>query len=237
MDKIREFLARIPLDNRAWRWLGLVGGALAAVALFVAMVIPPLLEPPPATSGPGYDVLALGEAVVTLEAGQEQLAVTQDGRVAVYIPQGAMPVSGRLIVRARRPELVPLRVQGSTERLLAVDLLLVLPDGDIETSVPFAAPALLCFSLRPEERALLDSSPGALTVSRYEETAEEPRWVDLPQAPGWQEGQLCAALEHLSLFALTLHRDALAPGADLPTATPVIELTAVPPDVYVPPGE
>ncbi len=211
----------------------LSGAALLTVGVLFVLVVVPLLMPPPPID-PGYQFFSTGEASSRINPDDDLLLGTRDGRVAVYLPAGAYPFPHTLVIQARRQELIPSRVQGNVERRHAIDLLVVQDGGDILTAVNLAKPMLLCFSPSPDLVATQKEGGIELLVQRYDEDSAPARWVDLPLSPGWQESQVCSAIDHFSLFALTVRWSA-APQPPTPAAkAPDLEPTPDPMEIYRP---
>jgi hypothetical protein len=137
-----------------------------------------------------------------LDPSRSHLAETRDRRIAVYVPEQAFPRGGRLIIQPRRPELIPERVSQEAERLLAVDLLVIDASGAVVPDVEFNVVPLLCFRPLVNQLALADAGQAAIRVQRYDESLVPGVWVDMDPVMGWEQGQVCASLDHLSLFAL-----------------------------------
>lgn len=230
MNSVLSFLGRYRY------WLMGAGFVLVSLAVFAVLVIPPLIDPPPEV-GPGYDVFG-GEltASTTVEPGKDQLIQLDQGLVAAFIPKDTFGGAGRLILKERRADLVPVRESRSRARELAVDMLFLTPDGEVLSNINLVQPILLCFQLTPEQADQQAADPTSYEVQHYAEYIQPPEWLTLPGQPGWQEGQLCAEVEHLSLFALA-RKVALEEVSQSKTiASPTPRLTVVAPELYEPDG-
>lgn len=167
----------------------------------VAVLTLPVLSLPPRDHpvGGSFDIDGTS---TDLDPSRSHLAETRDRRIAIYVPEQAFPQGGRLIVQPRRPELVPERVSQEAERLLAVDLLVIDSSGAVVPNAVFNVVPLLCFRPLENQLALAVAGKAAIHVQRYDESQTPGVWVDLATVMGWEEGQICAGLDHLSLFAL-----------------------------------
>jgi hypothetical protein len=161
----------------------------------------PVLSLPPRDHSVGGSFDTDGTST-DLDPSRSHLAETRDRRIAVYVPEQAFPQGGRLIVQPRRPELIPERVNQEAERLLAVDLLVIDASGAVVSDVAFHAMPLLCFRPLVNQLTLAETGQAAIRVQRYDESQIPGVWVDMAPVMGWEQGQVCAGLDHLSLFAL-----------------------------------
>jgi hypothetical protein len=172
--------------------------------LFIAAVVVltlPVLSLPPRDTPVGGSFDTDGTST-DLDPSRSHLAETRDRRIAVYVPEQAFPQGGRLIIQPRRPELIPERVNQEAERLLAVDLLVIDTSGAVVPNVTFNVMPLLCFRPLVNQLALAETGQAEIRVQRYDESQIPGAWVDMVPMIGWEEGQVCAGLDHLSLFAL-----------------------------------
>ncbi len=103
-----------------------------------------------------------------------------------------------MIVQPRRPELIPERVHQEAERLLAVDLLVIDTSGAVVPNATFDVMPLLCFRPLVNQLVLAETGQAEIRVQRYDESRIPGAWVDMAPVIGWEEGQVCAALDHLS---------------------------------------
>ncbi len=141
-----------------------------------------------------------------------------------------------MIMKERRPELVPVRTDGTYSRQLAVDFLFLAPDGSVLTNVSLLNPVLLCFQLTEDQTDAREDDPSAIVVQYFDENVDPAEWLTLPPRAGWEGNQLCAELEHLSLFALATKAvllDALDLKGAASATPPAISEPA--PELYVPP--
>jgi hypothetical protein len=192
-------------EPRGWALPAILTVLLIAV---VGVLTLPMLSAPPQDALPGG--IFNGDGTSTdLDPSRSHLAETRDGMIAVYIPEQAYPFGGRLIVQPRRAELIPDRVSDEIERLLAVDLLVIDASGAVVSNVEFDVAPLLCF--RPDQYQEVRTAEGQaeILVQRYDDNQIPGDWVDLSSVMGWEDGLVCASLDHLSLFALAASPTAL----------------------------
>lgn len=215
--------------------IGLAGGlAVLLVGAFFVLVILPLLNPPPAVEEP-YQFAVSDETVIDLVAGNDYLAEIRDGDVAVYIPSTAHIGRAAFTLRSRHPAFVPSKSDSEFDRLLAVDLILSEDSGEPIESASFREPILLCFRLSEAQQTGLRQDPGMFGIQHYTETSGAGQWVNLDPAPGWENGQLCSLVDHLSLFALVENLKVSGRSAPKDLRTPIV--TVVPPAIYGVPSE
>jgi len=200
------------------RWIIVGLAAMSFLVVIVALAMPSLVKPPADLTDP-YEVFSLGDSSEMLDPGADHLVLSTDERVAVYIPEGVDLGPGQFLILERREDFIPGRVEPGLLRLHAVDLLVVRPNGELEGSVAFDGSVLLCFQLNAEDLRDLDRGANTFSVQRYEETGGNLAWRTLDPAPGWQEGQVCSALSHLSLYALVKQGSA----TETPSIPPTVE--------------
>lgn len=204
--------------------------AVAAVAIAaLILLLPPLLSPPP-EPGPIYDLFEYGEVSAPLDPGVDRLLQTDDQQVALYVPVGAYAGSGTIVLQPRDLQFVPLRVEGSLERVRAVDLLIVDPQGNLVESPSFDVELLLCFKLTDEQQAFQEQDPQSIGIQHFDETALN--WSDLATGPGWEHEQICATIDHFSMFALTVNYPE-AEQTPTPTVGPKVGPTSTPAPVEI----
>lgn len=208
--------------------------AVAVVVAFVLLVILPLLNPPPAAEEP-YQFIVSDETVIDLETGQDYLAEVGEGDVAVYIPSSAHFGQASLTLRSRHPVFVPDKSDEEFERLVAVDLFLSDSSGETIDGAAFREPILLCFRLTKLQQEGLRQNPNMFEIQYYAESAGAGKWVPLDPAPGWETGQICSLIDHLSLFALVENLKISGRSTQLELRTPIV--TVVPPKIYSLPTE
>jgi len=176
---------------------------LAAVLAVRLFLLPTLLAPPP-SQAPAYDMFSSGEVSTQVDPAQDRLLISEDGQVALLIPVGAVPVSGTLVMQPRDYELIPARVEGSIERIKAVDILMLDASGKIVQSPTFDPQLLLCFQLSSELQKARDTGTQSVKIQRFDEKPEALKWDDLAVVRGWESTQICSTLNHLSILALTV---------------------------------
>jgi hypothetical protein len=199
------------------RWLIVGFAALSLLAAIVVLALPSLGSPPADLADP-YEVFSLGDSSEILDPSTDHLVQSADDRVAVYIPQGADLGPGQFLILERKAEFIPGRLEPGRIRLHAVDLLVVRPDGELDGDVAFDASLLLCFQLDPEEQKDLEQGGHTYSVQRYLESGGTAAWQTLDPAPGWQGGQVCSTLNHISLYALVREGSATETPSITPTA-------------------
>lgn len=215
--------------------IGLAGGmAMLLVGAFFILVILPLLNPPPVVEEP-YQFAVSDETVTTLETGNDYLVEISDGDVAVYIPSTAHVGQAAFTLRSRHPAFVPNKTDAEFDRLLAVDLILSRTSGEPIESASFLEPILLCFRLTEPQQAGMSQDPDMFGIQHYAESSGVGQWINLDPAPGWENGQICSLIDHLSLFALV--ENLIVSGRSVPKdlRTPIV--TVVPPAIYSVPSE
>lgn len=215
--------------------IGLAGGfAVLLVGAFIVLVILPLLSPPPAVEEP-YRFAVSDETVISMVAGNDYLVEISDGNVAVYIPGTAHGGEATFTLRSRHPAFVPNKSDAEFDRLLAVDLILSEDSGEPIESASFREPILLCFRLTEAQQTGLRQDPEMFGIQHYAETSGAGQWANLDPAPGWENGQLCTLVDHLSLFALVENLKVSGRSVPKDLRTPIV--TVVPPAMYGVPSE
>lgn len=209
----------------AWAGVGLV--VLVFCGVSALLILPPLLNPLPGQL-PGYEITAFQGAAATMVPGDDLLLETHEGKVAVYVPQGAYAGHATLVLLPRPVELTPAGLGEGVQRFDAIDVSLAAPDGQPLFGQTFKRPILVCYSLNGLLKAKHEADPLTVTVQSYAEGASTGVWVDLPQAPGWLPDQVCATATHLSLFALAV-RTSAEPKSVFTPASEELELYGVPP--------
>lgn len=211
----------------------LVGLILTATTVACALLTLPTLLLPPPTSEPPYSLALPWEASATLVPGADSMLVSQNGDVVLYLPVGAYQGGGLLVLQSRPPELTPFRIQDGYRREMAVDVLILSEEGQVLSGVALSQTALLCFSIGETWVGAMASDQAAVRIQYFDDRPEALNWQDLQIGPGWETGQLCASLDHLSLFAVALLEGSLesAPHLDEPPAvdSPDPPLYGVPP--------
>jgi hypothetical protein len=233
---------RAPKPRRALRWILIVLIAVAGIALVVVLVLPFLQMPPP-VAGPAYELPIVAEANASLDPARDALLESADRIVAVYVPAGAYPAGGTLVLQSRRADLVPFQSEGRTDRIFAVDLLVLGPEMQVVSPAEFAQAILVCFRIDENLDSLRRADPTAVVIQQFDERPEVLAWADQVTGPGWEERMLCTGTTHLSLFALAItfpdpSTATPSPSAALssPTATPTSTPTATPARLYGVPG-
>lgn len=209
----------------AWAGVGLL--VFVFCGLSALLILPPLLNPLPGQL-PGYEITAFEGAAATMVPGEDLLLETRQGKVAVYVPQGAYDGRATLVLLPRPMELTPARAESGVERFDAIDLSLAGPDGQQLSGQLFDPPILICYSLSDLLQAKHAANPASVTVQSYSEGRTTGAWVDVPQAPGWLANQVCGTASHLSLFALAV-RSSPEPKSISTPAPRELELYAAPP--------
>ncbi len=199
------------------RWIIFAVSCLVFLAVVVVLALPSLARPPAVGTEP-YDFFSLSDSSEILDPTTDHLVQSTDGRVAVYIPEGADLGPGQFLILERRSEFIPFRLEGAAQRLNAVDLLILRPDGELDGDPVFQGSILLCFFLLDEQVMDINDGLASFIVQNYIESSGGAAWSDLEPSPGWQEGQVCTALQHLSLYALT--RIAAEGETPVPVQTP-----------------
>jgi hypothetical protein len=201
--------------------LGLAGALAIAVVLAVIYLS---LRGQPDEMAPGYAAPFASFPNATLAAGDDLLLVSADNKMALYVPQGAYPHPATFILTPRPAEAMPLPVDSDSIRLFPEDVWMVLADGQLAGDVRFDQPVLICYWLDRAAEGYGQDSWAQARVQYFDPSAVESPWVDLPAQGGWEQTQVCAAVDHLSLFALALPRVAPEPAPAVPhsVSTPAI---------------
>lgn len=207
--------------NPLWRLFGVASLGVGIIVVLILISLPTLFSPPPEAS-PGYELLLLGPASVRLDPEKDHLMSTADGLVTVFIPKGIDVGPGTLTMLPRRDEFIPNRLDDGLVRIRAVDLFVVRPDGEVLSSVDLGASILLCFSVSTESKGEGEFDENDFIIERHAEVNKEASWQEIPQSPGWEDGQVCSALKSLSLYALTQVLDSTSDLKTLPTETPML---------------
>lgn len=203
-------------SSKMFRWI-VVGVVGAAVVTAAALVMLRNLSAPPPVYQDVYNINLGGVAKVDLDSATDHLLVLPDETVQVYIPQGSYSQGGSMVMLPHATDFIPQVLEEHTLRLLAADIFIVSTDGEIRSSANLQRSILICFSLDSEQRRLSREEGYDFAVERYDESLDPPGWVGLPESPGWMDGQVCAATDHLSLYALTV---TFPLDSTLPTPTP-----------------
>lgn len=196
----------------------LVGLICVAVIALVVVLVLPFVRMPPPVAGPVYELPIVAEASAALDPARDVLLESVDRVVSVYVPAGASPAGGTLLLQSRRADLVPFQTEGPIERIAAVDLLVIGPEMQVVSPVEFAQSILVCFRLDENLEALRQSDPSAVVIQQFDERPEALAWVDQVTGPGWEERMVCTGTTHLSLFALAVRFP--APPTETPVALP-----------------
>jgi len=207
--------------NPLWRLLGVASLGVGIIIVLILISLPTLFSPPPEAS-PGYELLLLGPASVRLDPEKDHLLSTADGLVTVFIPKGIDVGPGTLTMLPRRDEFIPNRLGDGLVRIRAVDLFVVRPDGEVLSSVDLGTSILLCFSVSTKSKGEGDIDRDDFIIERHSVVSEEASWQQIPQSPGWEDGQVCSALKSLSLYALTQIIESTSDIKTLPTETPML---------------
>jgi hypothetical protein len=188
------------------------------IGAFYFLVLPVLQSAPPE-----YEAIVDNgeseEVSVSLDPAVDHFLITPDGLIAIYVQQGAFMNGGTLMLAPRKDAFLP--GQGSTDvvRIRGVDLVIMREDGEVLSHVDLDNPILLCYKVDEVLEPLYSLDPNIYTIQRYDDTRVPSLWVDLEPAPGWEEKQVCSALQELSLYAIT---------ARLPEAVPVVPKLVTP---------
>lgn len=220
--KLAEKTGTRDIRRRTLSVLLTIFGVVAIAITVTILLLPPLLSPPP-EPGPIYDLFDYGELSASLDPGIDRLLETHDGQVALYVPVGAYAGAGTMVIQPRDSQFVPLSAEGPVERIRAVDLLILDLDGNLVEAPHFEVELLLCFRLSIELQTMRQADGGSLGVQRFDEG--QLNWLDLSTGPGWDHDQICATIDHLSIFALRItHPEAEATA----TVGPKVGATSTP---------
>lgn len=226
-------------QGQAWAsyQLVIVGGLVLVVAVvaFVLLVIPALMDGPP-DIGPGYELFDDPYVSTTVEPGRNQAIELSGVGISLFIPAGAFSEPGQIILKERRPDLIPDRWGNDYIRVKAVDILFMDGEGRSLSSAPLDESVLLCFDMTPEQWAASSVDPDSMVLQAHHSGEGSSQWKTVSTAPGWKPNQLCSMIERFSLFALAQRNDE-APGEGqkvVPSPSP--NPTQTPLQLYSPPG-
>ena len=200
MHELESLRQQIESEPATLRWLLPALLTIFFLAVVGFLTLPVLFSPP--IEGPSDGSNDDGGASTDLDPSRSHLVEMQDGSIAVFVPVQAFPAGGRLILQPRRSELIPDRISDQVERVLAVDVLVLDAGGEVVSNASFDIAPILCF--RPNEyyRTMAEAGQSEIFVQRYADEQIPGSWVDLNHVMGWEGDQVCAGLDHLSLFAL-----------------------------------
>jgi hypothetical protein len=210
--------------SRRLRWILFSFSSIVFASLIILLVLPTLFTPPSELASP-YEVFSLARVSEELDSTRDHLVMALDDVVALYIPEGVELGEGNLVILPRQDEFVPDRIDSESFREHAIDIFLVRPNGDLVNSIAFQPAILLCFQLDLQDVRDRELGVAQYDVQRYEEGGPEVGWVTLEPAPGWSEDQICSALEHLSLYAMSIQPGPEATDTVIPKS---IETTETP---------
>jgi len=200
-EDTQPFESSTIMKKRRWRWF-LFAFASVFAGLIIILALPSLLSPPSELASP-YELFSQAQVSEELDSGSDHLVTALDGDVELYIPKGVELGGGNLVILPRQDDFVPQRVETDSFRKFAVDIFLVRPNGDLVT-ISFEPAMLICFRLDAQDMEDRSLGVARYEVQRYEEEQATLEWISLNPAPGWREDQVCSALNHLSLYALTV---------------------------------
>ena len=212
-------------------WYQIIWGAILvgmfglSAVLAVRLLLLPTLLAPPLSQAPAYDMFSSGEVATKVDPARDWLLISEDGLVALLVPVGAVPAIGTLVMQPRDYELIPVRTEGSIERVRAVDILMLDANGEIVQSPTFDPQLLLCFRLSADLQSVRDSGSQSVKIQRFDQRPHELKWEDLALVLGWESNQICSTLNHLSIVALAVdrrHEPTESPPIDqeIPTSEP-----------------
>lgn len=203
------------LQSKAFRWI-ILGVSLVGLLTAASIIVVRNLSAPPPVYQDVYNFNLGGLASIEIDPSSDHLLALPDETVQIYVPQGAYPEGGSLVILPRTSSFIPRAIEDQTLRLLAADVFVVAADGDVRSTVNLERSLLICFSLDSEQQLLALDDEIQFSVQRYDESLEAPAWMDLPPSPGWTDGQVCTATDHLSLYALAM---TFPLGEEVPTPT------------------
>lgn len=178
------------------------------------------LSDSPEEIAPGYALPFASFPNATLVPGEDMLLVSADGVVGLYVPAGAYMEPATFILTPRPADITPQAIDSETARVHPYDVWMLLSDGQLAGDVFFESPVLFCYWLDKAADANGGAGRSQARIQRFDPNANADPWIDLPAQGGWEPGQVCAALEHLSLFALALPRVAPELTPSVPHSVP-----------------
>lgn len=218
--------------------LVIIGGLIlvGALVLFALLVIPAILDGPP-DIGPGYELFDEPYVSSTVEPGRDQLVGLSGLGVTLFIPEGAFTEAGQVVLKERRPDLIPDRWGSDYIRLKAVDILFMDGEGRPLSSATLEDKVLLCFDMTPEQWAASSVDPESLVLqTHHSQEGAASQWKTLSTARGWGANQLCSLIERFSLFALAQRNDDAPEEGQKALPSPSPHPTQTPLQLYSPPG-
>lgn len=174
--------------------LGIVGGVSALAMLSFQLPDETLVEP--------YDLFSLPDRAEALDSSRDHLLWTPDERAWLYVPEGTGLGKGRLMISHRRLALVPYPEDPHRKVIYSIDLVVLRPDGTLDTEANSSKSLLLCYQLNGDEIRRQGAGEIDFRIEEYIRGPSQWHWKTVEAAPGWQSGQVCAAIHRLSLYAL-----------------------------------
>ena len=155
--------------------------------------------------------------------------ITQ-GPVTVYVPPEATTEAGSINISLASPNQALVVDDSGWNRAYVVNVEFRNPSGTTLPGISFNEPVEVCFNLTQQEWQAFMAQTDAYQVQHFDEQANPPGWVMLPEKTYPARRQLCGQTTHLSLFALAnnLEQPATGPtsispgfGTIVPTRTSV----------------
>ena len=156
-------------------------------------------------------ILIQGTALVT--AGKSVVVSTPDGDFSINVPPDAIESGGSLVVVEREPNLFAESAQDLERVWLRPRIVNVVyrnSRNEIINDPVFQQPVELCFLLNENEWARYLRLPQDHQIQYYKETETPKKWVGLKTYANELNRTLCARVDHLTLFALSIQ------GAPMP---------------------
>lgn len=135
------------------------------------------------------------------------------GPVTVYVPPDATTEAGSINISLASPSQALVGDDSGWNRAYVVNVEFRNPNGMTLQEISFNEPVEICFNLTQAEWQAFMAQTDAYQVQHFDEQANPPGWVMLPEKTYPARRQLCGQTTHLSLFAL-------ASNLELPVTAP-----------------
>lgn len=164
------------------------------------------------------------ELQITQEYTAGQETILSAGLVTVYIPEGAIDLSGNFVITPRQPDLFSFAGESDWSRPQVVNIEYRNEEGAYNPDITFAKPVSVCFTLSPEQWNDYMHRPEDFQVQFFDNARLPSRWVSLPLTMDPDGNELCGQTNHLSIYALAIKFAEAIPvtGSTLTSTTTVV---------------
>ena len=131
-----------------------------------------------------------------------QIQTITQGPVTVYLPPDATTEAGSINISLASPGQALVADDSGWNRAYVVNVEFRNPSGNTLPGISFNEPVEICFNLTQQEWQAFMAQIDAYQVQHYDEQANPPAWVRLPEKTYPARRQLCGQTAHLSLYAL-----------------------------------